>query len=297
MKAAHEVQQMHVGVAMLGVEDGARDHGQAVAQARVGLVVASALHGLGVQGQQGTLHAGVFAHQQQVNAGVFKGFHCQALEGAPVVGHLRLAPAAVAHHVRQRSTVAVDATHPCAVVVHVGQAHAQVVKVGLHLAGHAGGGLAFGGGGRGLGVGVDREGHQQGLFGPQGLQVQIQHTGVVGQQGATAFALQHGPRIGTLQAEVFALALGVVVVVADAVFHPAAQATDAELAQQVWRLLEKQRQPRAGKGFVVAVDGAGGALHEVQAQAQVALKWLARRQPPRHGGQALQKRVDGLAVG
>jgi hypothetical protein len=48
---------------------------------------------------------------------------------------------------------------------------------------------------------------------------------------------------------------------------------------------------------VVAVNGAGGALHEVQAQAQVALEWLARRQPPRHGGQALQKRVDGLAVG
>jgi hypothetical protein len=58
VKAAHEVKQMHVGVAVLGVEDGARDHGQPVAQARVGLVVARALHGLGVQGQQGALHAG-----------------------------------------------------------------------------------------------------------------------------------------------------------------------------------------------------------------------------------------------
>ena len=268
---------IRVGVAVVGIQNGARHHRQPVAQARVGLVVARTLHGLGVQRQQGAAQAGVGAHQQQVDAGIFKGFHRQALEGAPVVGHLGLAPAAVAHHVRQCGTVAVDAAHIGAVVVHVGQAHAQVVEVRLHLAGHAGGGITFGGGGRGLGVGVDGEGHQQRFFCPQGLQVQVQHTGVVGQQGAPALALQHGPCIGALQAEVFALAFGVVGVVADAVFHPPLQASDAELAQQMRCLLEKQRQTGAGKGFVVTVDGAGGALHEVQAQAQVALKRFAGR--------------------
>jgi hypothetical protein len=51
------------------------------------------------------------------------------------------------------------------------------------------------------------------------------------------------------------------------------------------------------KGLVDAVDGAAGALHEQQAQVQVVLQLLARRQPPRHGGQGLQERRYRLAVG
>ena len=140
-------------------------------------------------------------------------------------------------------------------------------------------------------------GHQQRFFLPQGLQVQVEHAGVIGQQGAAALALQHGLGVGRPQAEVVTLALGVVVVVAHAVFDPALETAHAEQAQQLRRALEEQRQAGAGKGLVVAVDGAGGALHEIQREAQVALERFARRQAPGHGRQALQKRRDGLAVG
>jgi hypothetical protein len=124
-------------------------------------------------------------------------------------------------------------------------------------------------------------GHQQCFFLPQGLQIQVEHARVVGQQGAAALALQHGLGVGRPQAEVVALALGMVVVVAHAVFDPALEPAHAQQAQQLRRTLEEQRQPRAGEGLVVAVDGAGGALHEVEREAQVTLERFARRQAPR----------------
>ena len=132
---------------------------------------------------------------------------------------------------------------------------------------------------------------------PQAAQVQIELAFDVHQQGAVAFALQHGAAVGRLQAEVILLPLGMGAVVADAVFDPVLQAGQRELVEQVRRLGEEFRQAGAGKGGVVAVDGAGGALHEIQRDVEVVLHLFLRLQAARHRRQRLQEGRDGAAVG
>ena len=168
------------------------------------------------------------------------------------------------------------------VVVHVRQADAELVVIRNRLADF-----------------VERGGirHQVVAVLPQAAQVQVQLAFDVHQQRAVAFALQHRAAVGRLQAEVILLPLGMGAVVADAVFHPVLQAGQRQLAEQVRRLGEELRQARAGKGGVVAVDGAGGALHEIQRDVEVALQLLLRLQAPRHRRQGLQERRDGAAVG
>ena len=73
--------------------------------------------------------------------------------------------------------------------------------------------------------------------------------------------------------------------------------TSAELAEQERRLREEVGQAGAGEGGVVAVDGAGGALHEVERDIEVVPQLLLRVQAPRDRRQGLQERRDGLAVG
>ena len=69
------------------IQHRAGEHGQAVTQtSKLGFVTAPLLHGR-QQREHGLAKPGPACEQQAVDAGVFKGFHCQALRGAPVVGH------------------------------------------------------------------------------------------------------------------------------------------------------------------------------------------------------------------
>ena len=235
-----------------------------------------------MQREEQAAQAGVFADQQRLDAAVLEELDRHALERAPVVGDLRLGPAAVADDVGERGTVAVEAGDVACIVVHVRQADAELVVIRNRLADF-----------------VERGGvrHQVVAVLPQAAQVQIELALDVHQQRAVALALQHGAGVGRLQAEVILLPLGVAAVVADAVFDPVLQAGERELAEQGRRLGEEFRQAGAGEGGVVAVDGAGGALHEIERDIEIVLQQLRRLQPPRHRRQRLQEGRDGLAVG
>ena len=305
VEALHKFTQIRVGVAVPGViqrgapyvelavgcavrtsrfQQGARNHGQTMAQAGGGFRVAGRLDRFGVQTEEEAAQAGVFAHQQGFNAAVFEEFDRHALERAPVIGDLRLAPAAVSDDMRQGGAVAVEAGNaPYAdVLVHIRQADAEFVVVRNRFAQFVEGG----------GVGDE-------LFGviPQAAQVKIELAFHIDQQGAVALALQDGHAVGGLQAEVVFLALRVVVVVADAVIHPVFQPDEGELVEQARRLGEKLRQAGAGEGGVMAVDGAGGALGQVGNNGEVVVQLPGGGQATRHGGQVLQQGVDGAAIG
>ncbi|OIQ69845.1 hypothetical protein GALL_485480 [mine drainage metagenome] len=182
----------------------------------------------------------------------------------------------------QHGAVAVDAGHAASVVIHIRQAYAELVEIGHGLA-------QF--------VEAQRVRHEIVVILPQPAQVHVQLTLMVGQQRAVTLSLQHGPAVRRLQAEKVALALGVILVIADAVLHPVFQSMQGQLADQVRRLVEEIRQARAGKSRLDAMYRTGGALHEIQHQRQIDLHLFLRFQPPRHGGQRLQKRHDSFAVG
>ncbi len=86
-------------------------------------------------------------------------------------------------------------------------------------------------------------------------------------------------------------------VVADTVVHPVFQAREGDLTQQEGRLGEKFGQAGAGKGGVVAVNRAGGALGHIANDGEVVVQLFGGRQTTRHGSQILQEGVDGAAVG
>ena len=100
-------QQILIGVTVRRVEQRTRQHGQAVAQAGGGLGVAGVLDRLGVQRQEDAAQPRVFAHQQGFDAAVLEKLDRHALEGTPVVGDLRRAPAPVADHVGEYGAIAV----------------------------------------------------------------------------------------------------------------------------------------------------------------------------------------------
>jgi hypothetical protein len=168
------------------------------------------------------------------------------------------------------------------VVVNIRNPHAQLVEIGHRLAQ-----FVEGGGVR----------HQLLRFPPEAAQIEIQLALHVHEQGAVALPLQHGAAVGGLDGEVVLLPLGMGAVVADAVFHPVLQPGEAELGQQERRLGEEVGQAGAGEGGVVAMDGAGGALHHVQGDLQVMPHQLPGMQAAGDRRQGLQEGGDGLAVG
>ncbi|MBV6411433.1 MAG: hypothetical protein GAKPKEKM_02293 [Rhodocyclaceae bacterium] len=271
-----------IGVAMVRVEAGAREHGQAVAQAGRGLRVAGALDRPRMQGEQNRGEARILAHQQPVDARILEELDGEALEGAPVVGDLRRRPAPMADHVRQRRAVAVEAADAGARVVDVGQAHAEPVVVGHDPAQRV------------VGVGV---GNQRLRVAPQRAQIQVEAALGVGEQRAVALALQHGAAVGERQLEIVLLLLRMVAVVADAVVDPVLQPGHRQLLDQLRRLAEEDRQAGAGEGGVAAVDGAGGARHQLARDVEIEGQLLARGEAARHRRQRLQQGRDGVSVG
>ena len=263
------VQEVRVGFTVIRVQQRAGHAGQPVAQARGGFGIAIAGLRMRVQRQQDAAQAGVEAAGQRVHPRILEKLHRQPLEGAPVVGHQRRAPAPVRRHVGQRGAVAVHAAHAGFIVQHIGQAQAQRVEIRHRLAQ-----LVERGG----------IGHQQRGVVPQRFQRALQAPLHVGEQRAVAFALQHGAAVGRLQTEIVGLALRVAAVVAHAVVHPALQPVECQRAQQARRGFQEGRQARAFKSGVVAVDGAAGARHQRPNQVEIGLQRLASRQAPRHGG-------------
>ena len=313
MEALHVVEQVRVRVAVAGVEQGAREHRQAVAQAGRGGRVAGVRQRPWMQGQENAAQARVFPHQQDLHPAILEELHGHALEGAPVVGDLSGAIAAVADHVGEYGAVAVDAgnLHPdpladppregeggaqflphqgggqegdgCyPIVEHVGHAQPELVVVRHRLAQFVEGG----------GVG-----HQQVAVAPQCAQVKLELPLDVDEQGAVAFALQDRQAVGGFEAEIVLLALRVAGVIADPVIGPVLQAGGGQQAQDARCLIEEMRQAGTGKGDVVAVDRSRGAPHQVQGDIDVDLDLLGRLQAACDAGQGLQEGRDGLAVG
>ncbi len=233
---------------MRGVEQRARQHGQAVAQAGGGFGVAGALDRLGVQRKEDAAQPRVFAHQQRFDAAVLEKLDRHALEGAPVVGDLRLAPAPVADHVGEYGAIAVKTRDAAGIVEHVWHTHAELVVVRDRLAQFVeGGGI----------------GHQQIIVTPQGAQIKVELPFNVGEQRTVAFALEHRTAVGRLQFEIIDLPFRMIAVVADAVFHPVPQAGHRQQLDQKRRLRKEFGQAGAGEGGVVAVDGSAGTDHQV----------------------------------
>ena len=108
------------------------------------------------------------------------------------------------------------------------------------------------------------EGYEVVLINSNPATIHVQLALMVSQQGAVAFALEHGLAVGRLQAEVVALTLRVIVVIADAVLHPVLQPLHGQLADQIRRLVKKIRQAGAGECGVNTVHRSGGALHEIE---------------------------------
>jgi hypothetical protein len=88
-----------------------------------------------------------------------------------------------------------------------------------------------------------------------------------------------------------------IAVVADAVVDPVPQPRHRQLLDELRRLAEEGRQAGAGDGGVAAVDGAGGARHQVARDVEVEGQLLARGEAARDGGERLQEGRDGVAVG
>ena len=109
MEARDEVGEIGVCVAVMRIEQRARQHRQPMAQAGGGFRIAGVFHRLRMQREEDAAQAGIFADQQRLDAAVLEELHRHALERAPVVGDLRLGPAAVADHVGEHGAVAVDA--------------------------------------------------------------------------------------------------------------------------------------------------------------------------------------------
>ena len=244
--------------------------------------VAVVLPRLGMQGQPEGVQAGVEAQGQLLDAGVLEQLDGEALEGTEVVGHGVAAPALVGRQVGQGGPIAIDPPYPIAVVVNIRDADAQVIAIGLWLA---------------RVVPALRVGHQMFLQVPESLEIKVKLALLVGEEGAVALALEDGAAVGGLEAEILLLALRMLAVIAYAVIHPVAQATDAEMAQQLGHLVQHLREAGAGDGGVKAVDGARGPGHQLQDEADVALQQLQAAQAPRRLGDGLQEGQDGLAIG
>ncbi|TLD44949.1 MAG: hypothetical protein FAZ92_02788 [Accumulibacter sp.] len=286
-EAGDEFAQISVGVAVFAIEQGTRQHGQAMAQAGEALRVAGTGDRARMQRAEDAPHARVAADDQRVDAAVLEGLDRQALHRAEVVGDEWSAPAPVAGDVCQCGAIAVDAADAAGVVEDVGQADAARVVVGLrgrHRRRRVGGFA-----GRGVG-------DEQRLLTPEAAQIEIEQALVVDQQGAVPLALENGAAVGRLQAEVVALAFGVGSVVAHPVVDPVRQAGNAQTGEQRRCMDEEVRQAGAGERLVDAVDRSRGLLHHAQREVEVALQLPAGGKPPRHRREALQERGDGLAV-
>jgi hypothetical protein len=85
-EAGDEFAQVRVRVAVFAIEQGARQHGQAMAQAGEALRVAGAGDRARMQGAEDAPHARVAADDQRVDAAVLEGLDRQALHRAEVVG-------------------------------------------------------------------------------------------------------------------------------------------------------------------------------------------------------------------
>jgi hypothetical protein len=281
VEVAHELQQLGVLIAMFGIEQRAREHAQAMTQAGGGLGIAGAGARRRVQGQEDAAHARVGTHDQHLDAAVFENLDRQALHRAAVVGEHRRTPAAMAGNVRQGGAVAVDAGNALRVVKDIGQADAGGVVIRQRSL---------------LLVGIGRIRYESRAVAPQPAQVEVEQALLVDQQRAVALALQHGAAVRRLEAEVVALPLGMIRVVADAVIDPVAQPGDRQLLEQGRGLRKEIGQAGAGESLMNAVDRTGGALGELLRQVQVALQLLARRQTPGDGGQGLQEGSDRLGI-
>jgi hypothetical protein len=211
MEARGEFEQDGICVGVLRIEQGARHHRQTVAQAGGGFRVALGFVGQRVQRQEDAAQAGVGTDQQVLDAAILEEFDRHALKRAVVVGDDLGAPAAMPDHVGENGAVAVKAADVVGVVEHIRDAHAELVVIGDRLAQFVEGG---------------RVRHQLVAVLPEGAQVEVELAFHIGEQRAVAFALQHGVTVGELQAEVVLLSLGMVVVIADAVFDPVFQAGD-----------------------------------------------------------------------
>jgi hypothetical protein len=238
-----------------------------------------------MQGQQQRPQPGILPKHEVVDARVFETLDGQALQRAQVVGHLRLAPAAVTGHVGQGGPVTVQpagAARAAEVVIDVGKGDAMRVEEGRgHAAVIETGAVA-----------------QQGcVVLPQAAQREFQLTLHRHQQRAMPLALQHGAAVCGLQGKVVALAIGMVLVVARAVIGPARQAGHVEHIQRPRRVFQKHRQAGAFKGGVVPVDGHRGALHQFAHYPQVVTHRPGPQQAARHCRQALQQRCYRPAVG
>ena len=242
MESSDEVVEVCILIAMgrrLGwLQQGARQHGQAMAQTGGVCSIAVALLRNGMQRRPDPAQTRVLTHGKRFHPRILEKLDRHALKRAVVVGKDGAAPAPVGGHVSQHRAVAVQPADAMPVVIHIRQADAQRVIVG-----------------DGFAQFVERRGvrHQIVCVLPQAKQVQIELAGVVHQQRAVPLALQHGTAVGRLQAEVIALALRVLVVVAYAVLNPVAQALNRQLAQQMGRLQKKIRQTGTGIGLVDTV--------------------------------------------
>ena len=138
---------------------------------------------------------------------------------------------------REHGTIAIDAAHPARIVIHIRQADAELVVIR-----------------NGLAQFVESAGvrHQVLAVLPQRAQVEVQLAFIVDQQRTVPFALHDRAAVRRLQAEIIALPLRMVAVMADAIFDPVFQALDGQLIQQRRCLLEKIRQSGAGEGLMDA---------------------------------------------
>jgi hypothetical protein len=115
---------------MTRIQDGAGEHGQAMANAGFLGRIAVVLPGVGMQGQPEVAQARVEVHGQLLDPGVLEQLDGDALEGAEVVGHGLAAPALVGRHMGQGGPIAVDTPHSIPVVVHIRDADTQVIAIG-----------------------------------------------------------------------------------------------------------------------------------------------------------------------
>ena len=184
MEAGHKLLQHSIAVTVVGIKEGTREHGQAMAQAGGRVGIAGAFDGLGMEGEEDAREAGILAHQQRIDTRVLEKLDCHALEGAPVVGDLRRRPAAVADHVGQHGAVAIKPGYPVGIVIHVRHTHTQLVVIKYRLAD-----LANRQWGR-------RVGHQHFRVVPQCAEVKVEPALDVVEERAVAFALQDGAAVG-----------------------------------------------------------------------------------------------------
>ncbi len=285
--------QVGVAVAMCRIEQGAREHRQAVAQTASSRRVAGALDGLRMEGEKAAPQTRVAADDQRFDAAVLEDLDRQTLLRAIVVGEHRPAPAAMTGHVRQGRPVAVDSAHTARVVERIRQTDA--VGVVIRYGGHGGGQGCCPSCRRGRRQ-TRRIGDKRRVVAPQGAQDKVEQTFVIDQQRAVSLALKDSATVGRLQAEVGALAFRVVGVVAHTVVDPVAQAADRQAGEQAGRLGQEIGQAGTGVGLMDAVYRSGCALHQVDRQVEVVLHLFRRGKSARDGGERLQKGSNRPAI-